>query len=224
MPPPNRYRLFAAIAAVIGWLALGLQLLLSIRLTMAHGQGAWAGVWIYLGYFTVLTNLAVALALTASARRRHGGFGKFFMQPDVHTAIAMSIIVVAAIYHLLLRQLWQPQGWQVVGDDAMHTVMPLLFVLHWWLAVPKANLRWRGVLVWQVYPATYFAYALARGAVNGWYPYPFVDVHALGYPRVFGNAIGVLLVFIVTGLLLVALGHWQGRRAAASAGTASSGS
>jgi hypothetical protein len=215
MPVPNRLRYFAAIAAVIGWLALGLQLLLTIQLTVANGQGAWAGVWIYLGYFTVLTNLAAALALTASASGYRGGLGRFFTQPDVHTAIAMSIIVVAAIYHLLLRQLWQPQGWQVVGDDALHTVMPLLFVLHWWLAVPKANLRWSRVLVWQVYPAAYFVYALARGALNGWYPYPFVDVHALGYLRVLGNAIGVLLVFIAMGLLLVGLGRWQVRRATA---------
>ncbi|MEO8778452.1 MAG: Pr6Pr family membrane protein [Rhodanobacter sp.] len=213
---PNRYRPFAALAAVIGWLALGLQLLLSMRLTLANGQGALTGVWIYLGYFTVLTNLAAALALTAAASPRHRRLGKFFARPDVHTAIAMSIIVVAAIYHLLLRQLWQPQGWQVVGDDALHTLMPLLFVLHWWLAIPKTTLRWRQVLAWQIYPAAYFVYVLARGALDGWYPYPFLDVSALGYLRVLGDALGVLLVFIAVGLLLVTLGRWQARRSAAA--------
>lgn len=220
---PNRYRPFAASAAVIGWLALGLQLLLTIRLTMANGQGALAGVWIYLGYFTVLTNLAAALALTAAATRRRDALGKFFARPEVHTAIAMSIIVVAAIYHLLLRQLWEPHGWQVVGDDALHTVMPLLFVGYWWLAVPKATLRWRHVLAWQIYPAGYFVYALARGAMNHWYPYPFLDVSALGYPRVLGDAFGVLLVFIVVGLLLVTLARWQVRHSPPATGIAPSG-
>ncbi len=213
---PNRYRAFAAIAAAIGWFALGLQLLLTIRLTSANGRGAWAGVWIYLGYFTVLTNFAAALALTAVATHSRGGLGKFFARPGVHGAIAMSIIVVAAIYHLLLRQLWQPQGWQVIGDDALHTVMPMLFVLHWWLAVPKTHMRWRDVLGWQAYPAAYFVYALARGAVNGWYPYPFLDVHALGYMRVVGNAIGVVLFFVAVGLMLTAIGRWQARRTAAA--------
>jgi hypothetical protein len=214
---PNRYRSFAAVAAVIGWLALGLQLLLTIRLTNADGQGTLAGVGIYLGYFTVLTNLAAALALTAAAQGRRGRPIRFFARADVHTAIAMAIIVVAMIYHLLLRQLWQPHGWQVVGDDALHTLMPLLFVLHWWLAVPKADLRWPRVFVWQIYPAAYFVYVLARGAMNGWYPYPFFDVGTLGYPRVLGDAFGVLLVFIVVGLLLVALARWQVRRRAATA-------
>ena len=37
---PNRYRRLAAISALLGWLALALQLLLSIQLTQANGRGA----------------------------------------------------------------------------------------------------------------------------------------------------------------------------------------
>ncbi len=213
----TRYRPFAAIAAVLGWCGLALQLLLSIQLTVAHGQGALAGLWIYLGFFTILTNLLVALALSAAATGSDGMLGRFFRRPDVHTAIAMSIIVVAAIYHLLLRQLWHPHGWQVVGDDALHTLMPLLFLLFWWLAVPKASLRWHQVLAWQAYPAAYFVYALARGAINGWYPYPFLDVTTLGYLDVLVNGCGMLLLFIAVATLLVALGRWQVRRTGQSA-------
>jgi len=69
---PNRYRSFAAAAALLGWLALALQLLLSIQLTIASGQGAWAGVWTYCGYFTITTNVLVALALTAAASGPRG--------------------------------------------------------------------------------------------------------------------------------------------------------
>ncbi len=36
----------------------------------------------------------------------------------------------------------------------------------------------------------------------GAYPYPFIDVPALGYPRVFANAAGSLLVFVAAGALL----------------------
>ena len=220
---PRPHRRFAATATVIGWLALGLQLVLSIQLAVDNGKTALAGVWIYLGYFTVLTNLLAALALTAVTVKRPHRFIRFFARPDVQTAAAMSIIVVAAVYHLVLRQLWQPHGWQIVGDDALHTLMPLLFVLHWWLAVPKADVRWRQVIAWQAYPAGYFIYALVRGALDGWYPYPFLDVAALGYPRVLINASAVLLVFIAVGLLLVALGRWQARHLATTASSTSTG-
>ncbi|GGY29232.1 hypothetical protein GCM10008098_23150 [Rhodanobacter panaciterrae] len=209
---PNRYRSFAAIAALLGWLALALQLLLSIQLTIANGQGALTGVWIYLGYFTILTNVLAALALTAAASGPHGAVSRFFTRPDVHSAIAMSIVIVAAIYNLMLRQLWQPHGWQIVADNTLHVVMPALFLLYWWLAVPKATLRWPQVIIWQLYPAAYFASALIRGAITHWYPYPFLDVGSLGYLRVLINACVVLLVFVVVALLLVALGRWQVRR------------
>jgi len=209
---PNRYRLFAAIAALLGWFTLALQLLLSIQLSIANGQGALAGVWTYIGYFTILTNVLVALALTADARGPRGTLSRFFTRPDVHTAISMSIVIVAAIYNLMLRQLWQPQGWQIVTDNILHVVMPVLFLLYWWLAVPKATLRWPQVIVWQLYPAAYFAYVLARGAVDHWYPYPFLDVTKLGYLLVLVDACAVLLAFVAVALLLVALGRWQVRR------------
>ena len=210
---PNRYRLFAAIAALLSWSALALQLLLSIQLSVANGQGVLAGVWTYIGYFTILTNMLVALALTAGARGPRGTLSRFFARPDMHTAIAMSIVIVAAIYNLMLRQLWQPHGWQIVADNTLHVVMPVLFLLYWWLAVPKTMLRWPQVIYWQLYPAVYFAYVLARGAVDHWYPYPFLDVTKLGYLLVLADACMVLLVFVAVALLLVALGRWQVRRA-----------
>ena len=211
---PNRYRSFAAAAALLGWLALAVQLLLSIQLTVANGQGMWVGAWTYLGYFTITTNALVALALTAAASGPRGVTSRFFGRPSVQTAIAMSIAIVSAIYNLLLRQLWHPQGWQLAADVTLHDVMPALFLLYWWLAVPKTTLRWQQVVHWQMYPAAYFAYVLLRGAVNGWYPYPFLDVTTLGYLRVLIDACVVLLVFIAVALLLIALACWQVRHSA----------
>ncbi len=49
------------------------------------------------------------------------------------------------------------------------------------------------------YPISYLAYALVRGEWMGAYPYPFIDVPALRYPRVFANAAGLLLVFVAAG-------------------------
>ena len=51
-------------------------------------------------------------------------------------------------------------------------------------------------------------YVLARGAVSGLYPYPFMDVNVLGYGGVFVHAAVFLLVFLGMGLLVVAVGRW----------------
>lgn len=214
---PNRFRLFAAAAAALGWFALALQLLLSMQLTQANGQGALAGAWTYVGFYTILTNILVALAFTAGALGPRGAFTRFFHRPGTCTAVAMSIVVVGVIYNVLLRQLWNPQGWQLFADATLHDVMPVAFLLYWWFAVPKMELQWRQIAAWLGYPVAYFTYALARGAVDGWYPYPFLDVNTLGYARVVGDALLVLLFFIGVALLLVALGRWQARRAAQAA-------
>jgi hypothetical protein len=209
--PPTHLPLIAAVA-LLGWFALLLQLVLAIRLSAADGRGTLAGIWTYLGYFTILTNLLVALALNAQALDLDDRLGRFFRHPGVATAIAANIAVVSIAYNLLLRQLWQPQGWQWLADVLLHDVMPALFLLFWWFVVDKAALRVRQIVSWLWYPLGYLVYVLARGAIDRWYPYPFLDVNAIGYGRVLINACGVGLAFIVIALLLLALARLQLRR------------
>lgn len=211
---PYRYRPLALFSALLGWFGLALQLWFSVRLALDDGHTALHGVWLCLGYYTILTNLLVAAVLTAASIDTRSALPRLLQRPGVQTAAAMSIVIVSAVYNLMLRQLWTPTGWVLMADVIVHDLMPPLYVLYWWLAVPKASLRWSQVIGWQSYPAGYFAYVLLRGAVNGWYPYPFLDVKALGYPQVVLDALGVLVAFIVVALLLVALGRWQARRQA----------
>jgi len=206
------YRPFALFAALLGWFGLALQLWFSIRMTEANGGTALGGLWLFLGFYTILSNLLVAGVLTTAAVGSRSALGRFFSRPGVQTAAAMSIVIVSAIYNLMLRGLWNPSGWLLVADVIVHDAMPLLYLAHWWLAVPKGGLRWSQALLWQSYPAGYFFYVLLRGAASGWYPYPFLDVHALGYGQVLLNAIGVLVAFVLVALLLVALGRWQAQR------------
>lgn len=195
--------------AALGWCALALQLALSIRQTMADGRPLLAAVWIYLGFFTILTNLLAAGVLTALAWSSERAFARWLRRPNVLGATAMSIIIVGAIYNLLLRQLWHPQGWQWIADVTLHDVMPVAFVLCWWLSAPKPALRWANLCRWLVWPTVYFIYALTRGAIDGWYPYPFLDVGALGYPRVVINAMVILLAFVAVAVLLLVAARWQ---------------
>jgi len=213
-----RYRPLAAFGSLLGWFGLVLQLWYSIRIMQAKGEGALAGVWLYLGFYTILTNMLVAKALAAAALGPgHGPVVRLFLRPGVQTAIAMSITIVSLIYNLMLRQLWHPTGGLLLADLIVHDVMPPLYLLYWWLAVPKQALQWSQVLVWQSYPAGYFFYVMLRGAADGWYPYPFLDVKTLGYGYVLINAIVVLMAFIAIALVLVALGRWQARRQLAAA-------
>lgn len=205
-----RPRILAAALAVVAWFAVLLQLYLSLRLAIANGNSIGGGIVIFLGYFTVLTNILVCVALTFPLLAPASAPGRFFARPAVAGGVAASITLVALAYHLLLRNVWDPQGLQWLADVLLHYVVPILYVLYWWLVVPKASLRWTHPLLWAGYPAAYLAYALVRGSMIGSYPYPFIDVAVIGYQQTVLNAMGLLVGFIALGLLFVALGRLQG--------------
>ncbi len=198
---------FALAAATLGWAALAIQFWLTLSLSMARGKGLLGGLITYFSFFTILTNILAATALTASPVRGGPGVAGFFSRPTVQTGIAASIAVVGIAYSLLLQHLWDPKGLQLVADVVLHHVMPVLFLVYWWVAVRKAELRVANIPLWTLYPIVYFLFAMLRGALSGAYPYPFIDARQLGYPQALANAAGILLGFVAVALLLVASGR-----------------
>ena len=221
MRPRSLIRPFAAAVALIGWSALAAQLYLSLRMGLANGNGIARSLVVYIGYFTILTNALVASALTAAATTSSANastwLATFFTRPGVNTAIAVYIIVVGITYSLLLRHIWEPQGLQWIVDVVLHDLMPVLFLVYWWCAVPTHGVRWPDIPLWLAYPVGYFACSMAAGALLGRYPYPFLDVGEFGYGRVLVTGIGMLIGFIVVAAVLIAVGRSRGRAVARTA-------
>ncbi|MBS0199942.1 MAG: Pr6Pr family membrane protein [Proteobacteria bacterium] len=193
-------RIAAAIVAALAWMALLLQLFLSLRLSMANGNGIVHGVWMYLAYFTVLTNLLVAVVATNAARRPDGGRDLRWRGGAVS-----AIVLVGLGYFLLLRGLADPEGLDWLSNLLLHYIVPLA-ALAWWLALPPrrhiaATEPWR----WLQWPLLYAVYALIRGAITGFYPYPFIDVPALGITRTLIHCAGLGVAFLAIAWLLRAL-------------------
>jgi hypothetical protein len=199
-------RVYAALGAFLGWFALALQLYLMLVQDPAAMLGA---VITYFSFFTILTNFLVALVFTAAAVRPRAAWGQWVLRPSVQASTAVYIAIVGIVYQLLLRHLWNPQGAQWVADVLLHSVIPVGYVLYWWLFAPRDELGWKNAVGWLVYPGAYLVYTLARGAVSGLYPYPFIDVNALGYGGVLARAAGLMLVFLGMGLLIVTIARWK---------------
>ncbi|MES2034919.1 MAG: Pr6Pr family membrane protein [Pseudomonadota bacterium] len=201
---------YRTIAAVIAWAALVGQYWL-----MTKGQPpgeVLVRTVNFFSYFTILTNLLAALALTLPVLAPDS-VGRWWGRPAVRGGITVCIAVVMIVYHLVLRGIWEPQGLQKVVDYTLHYVDPLLFILDWLLFAPKGTLRWRNAIGWLAFPAVYGIWTLGHGALSGFYPYPFMDVTALGYPAVLANMAAMVLGFLIPGLLLVGLDGLLGRSA-----------
>jgi hypothetical protein len=208
----NLKRFCLILLAVIAWLAVLLQIALAIRTVTAAGQSPLVGVINTLSYFTILTNLIVAIVSTASALRGASNTSDTFLtRPSTMSAVTVYIFIVGLTYSLLLRSIWDPTGLSLVLDVALHDITPILYVLFWLFFVPKGTLRWSQPLYWLIYPLLYVLYSLVRGAITGRYPYYFVDVTLLGYPKALLNTVLLLIGFWIVGLIAVAIDRFAGR-------------
>ena len=199
---------YVGAAALAGWMGLAIQQYLIFYSRWSTGASLLGGLVNFFSFFTVLTNTLVVVVLSYAVVDRDSAAKRFFLAPRVSSAIVVSIVLVSLAYNLLLRHLWQPEGFQFIADELLHDVMPLLFVVYWWRCVPKGVLRFRHIGLWVLYPLVYFAYVLLRGDLLGQYQYPFFDVGTLGYPQVFVNAGGILAGFVLIALAVVGLDTW----------------
>lgn len=208
-------RRLSVMAALVAWMALALQLGIVVEKMAAVGQGFGPALWRFLGYFTVLTNLFVAVVASAYALRPDGPTAG----PRVRLAAVVSIVLVGIIYALLLRNVWKPEGWQLVADRLLHQVTPLLFLATWALAARGdpgggglARLGFKDAAWAMAPPILYLAYALARGEADGWYAYWFLDPAKLGDGRMALNTVILAAVFLATALIFLGLDRLLARR------------
>lgn len=200
----HRFRpVLLLLIAVSGWVAITGQFVLILQHRTA---GIPETIIRFFSFFTILTNILVALAATVLLLDRPGRPGRFFSSPRVQTALAIYILVVGLVYNTLLRSIWMPEGLQRGVDELLHLVIPVLFFLYWILYTQRRVLLWKDLPVWLLYPAFYCLYILIRGYFSGFYPYPFIDATRLSALEVARNCSILVGVFLVISLVLIAWG------------------
>lgn len=191
-------RSIAAVTALVGWAALALQLALIIR-----NLGPVLGVWRFVGFFTILTNIGAAVVASAIALGLNGPLAG----ARARLTAATSIALVGIVYSVALRAMWHPTGLQKVADMALHDVTPLLF-LALWAASPHPGLQWREIGWALLPPAVYAVYAMARGAIDGWYAYWFLNPAEQGAGALMASIAVLLCAVAAVAAVLVSVDRW----------------
>src|SRR5947207_3067437 len=123
-------KIFWSNGAALGWISIIFQFYLII----ANRTASLAAIITsFFGYFTILTNILAALCFTFLLLWPASKWGRFFARPAVQTAIAVYITVVGIIYNVILRFQWNPRELQYIVDELLHTVIPVLFIVYWFL-------------------------------------------------------------------------------------------
>jgi hypothetical protein len=187
-----------------------LAVLAGVVLTAA-GPATLTGL---LPYFTIQSTIA------------YGAFAAWAVfrgpvtRPALKGAVTLYVVITGLVYHLVLTNeasgfaMPQPDRAlpEAIGNQLLHTVVPLLAVLDWLLFDERGRFRWLHALYWLAFPLGYLAFALIRGLIIGKYPYPFINVNSLGYSGVAISAVGFAVAFWILGLAFVAIDRWGGRR------------
>ena len=204
--------LFRSFGALLGLTGLAVQFYVSFR---ARQLPALETVVRFFSYFTILTNTLVTGYFVVRSVAPESGVGRFARRPEVGTALTVYIVVVGLVYQTVLRGLVPLAGWGILADGLIHGLVPLYMLGYWLLGVAGQPVALRTLPYWLLYPAAYLAYTLLRGPLARFYPYPFVDVAALGYGPVLRNCLLVLVVMLALSGLLGAFSNWRHRRSLA---------
>src|SRR4051794_18417329 len=107
-------RAAAALVALICWLGLGVQ----FHATYANTGDVLATLWGLARWFTIITNLLVAVTMTRLAL---GGA----VSPFLLGGATIAIILVGVVYMTLLRGLIELSGGAHLADTLLHKVSPV---------------------------------------------------------------------------------------------------
>ena len=206
-------RIFASIIAIIGWSALVIQFWLMVTGPSVRTVGFTESIVRYFSYFTILSNIIVAVTATAVAFLPRL---TFFQGHSVQAAAAVYITIVGIVYSLFLRTVWPSVSLAAVADHALHDVVPIAYVVYWLVFAPKSLIAWADPIKWLSFPLVYILYSLIRGALVNWYPYWFVDISQIGYASGLLNTAFVLAGFIVTGYIFAGIAKIMVRSAAST--------
>jgi hypothetical protein len=144
-------------------------------------------------FFTVQSNLLVGvgtLLLAVRLERRSTAFAVLRLTGLV------AITVTGIVFHVALAQTLDLKSWDAVGNELVHTVVPVMAVVGWLLIGPRDLASARVAWLSLIFPVCWLTFTLIRGAIVHWYPYPFIDVTQLGYGRAAVNCVWVTVLML----------------------------
>ncbi len=201
-PRPNYRKRIEILGFCIGLFALVAQLVLIIQNRQAS---VIETIIRYFSFFTILTNTLVVKFFAKNIFNRQSSVS-FWGSKGAFTAITTFILIVGLVYQFILRQIWIPDGLQLLVDELLHSVIPLFFFGYWVVYSKQADFDTRSVFKWLIYPIAYIVFVMTRGLFSNFYPYPFLDIKSIGTEQTLINILGLILVFIVLLSTLIFIG------------------
>lgn len=162
----------------------------------------------FFSYFTNLSNIFAVVVFIIGAISLLTYREPTPRDDIIRGAAVVAMAVVGVVFSLLLRDedLGTLLPWV---NFVLHYLMPVVVVVEWLVQPPKSRISFRQTLYWLIYPLLYVVYSLIRGAIVGFYAYPFLNPAKIGgYGVVALYCVGIFVLFLVFSVVF----QWLGNR------------
>ncbi len=165
----------------------------------------------FFSFFTIQNNIFAVVAFLLGALMVASG--KKSRGIDLFRAFSTVFIIVVGIGFAALLSGMEGVALTAVPWDntVLHYIIPVALLIDFIIDTPKTRIIFGKSLLWLLYPAVYLTYTMIRGAITGWYPYPFLNP-AKSSPLEIAVAVAGLVVLGV--VLIWAMATFSKRRTA----------
>jgi len=161
----------------------------------------------FFSYFTNMSNIFAAIVLLIGAFSLITHREPTMTDDIIRGTSVVCMAIVGIVFSILLRD-------EDVGtllpwvNIVVHYLMPVVIVLDWLYQPPKTKLALKQTGYWLIVPLVYSVYSIVRGAIVGWYPYPFFNpAQSGGYGGVALFFLAILVLFFLLCWLVIALAN-----------------
>lgn len=202
-------RIWFGLTALAALSGLIVQLISSYDTTTGFFDEPWDRVWNTFAFFTIQSNIfvAVACALLAVGVVSHA---TWFRTLRLLSTLAIALTFV--VFYAVLRDDNDLSGKAAAADFLLHTVSPIMCVSGWLFFGPRRLVDRTAIALTVAYLLLWGTFTLIRGEVVGFYPYPFINPDLHSYGRVAVNLVIVGAVFVGFGFGALRLDAWLARR------------
>ena len=208
MNPKLRYIIFSyrILLALFSWTILGIMFYQSVISQSEVAIGILAGIKSY-RYYTMQTNLLVAIWYSCAIF--------FHFKPDLLNkikgglkgAITLYITITFLVFAVMLSGSYQPTGIDSFTNIGSHYIVPILFIVDWFITEWAIKYRWFYLAFWVIYPLCYLIFAVLHGTIinPGNYLYPFLNLQNMGWGNFLVSVLILVVVFLALGSLYIGL-------------------
>ena len=164
----------------------------------------------FFAFFTIQSNLVGVAAFAWLVARGDDPRSRAIELFRTGAAVYLSVTFFIVIFLLSGVDVQLQLGWV---DVVLHKIFPIIVVADLIIDPPRTRLIAHDIVTLLIYPLVWTLLTVLRGAVDGWYPYPFLDPVHGGYGQVAITIVAVVIGFIVIAAAIIWVGNW--RRAAA---------